>query len=894
MKKQILLIIFSLLLGAGAVIAQPQELWNNTYGGGSTERAYSVVQTPDGGYAIAGVTQSFGAGNSDFYLVRTDAAGAEIWSNTFGGAGTDECFSMIQTSDGGFALAGYTSTGAAGNDDFWVVKTDANGNELWNQYYGSAVWDQCYSIIETTNGGLALGGWTSTGGEDFLLVLTNSDGSAPQYRNYGGNGSERCMSVVQAPDGDFVLGGWTNSIGAGNLDFWVVKTDANHNTIWSNSFGGNNVEQVMKVINTTDGGLALVGTTQSFGAGSVDGWLVKTDANGNSAWSQTFGAVQQDIVASFLQTPGGEYYISGVSNSNIGNTWEAWLVKADANGGAIWTQTFGAGGNDEGNTVIQTADGGLALAGSTDSFGAGGRDFWLIKLDSEGSPFGGFTETDDNNTLLVTAAHYNNTPVPTGWEIGVFTPGNVLSGSGIWTDGQNLGIAAFGDDNLTQAIEGFVAGETMNFRLWDNTANVEHVTSAVVSQGSIIWAVDGATVLSLEGYDIYTMNINLSNSWNLISVNVVPPPQYWTGAQGPDVVNMMAQFGNHLILMKDEHGHFYWPAFNYSNIGFWNLTEGYQVKMDQAMQGSWTGALIPANADIPISLGWNMIAYFPTYDLSAAAAGGYYALSDVIQNVILAKDRNGHFLSPSSNFSNMPRWHESLGYQIKVDANVVLNYPVQNDNIQSIPSEMSEGNNAHWNEPMSTGANMSLLIKSIEGVSVQNGDQIAAINANGNIVGVGAIQSGQCGIAVWGDDVSTDAVDGLTSGEAFTLRHFSSAKNAETVLISEGSLSYEADGFTAVAAITAAAVPETFFMAQSYPNPFNSTTRLAFGLPEAAHVAMQVFDMNGRLVATLADADFEAGNHSAVWNADASPAGLYLVKMQVGSFSDVRKLTLVK
>ncbi len=444
-------------------------------------------------------------------------------------------------------------------------------------------------------------------------------------------------------------------------------------------------------------------------------------------------------------------------------------------------------------------------------------------------------------------------------------------------------------------IEGFMEGEMMNFRLWDNVSNREYWIGAIAQEGSLEWTIDGETSLMLD--QVYTMSIDLQQNWNLISVNVMPPQNLWRMDQGPDVRWMMAQFDGNLHIMKDERGRFYWPAHNFNNIPYWDLSNGYQVKMDTAASGSWTGWPIPANADIEILTGWNMIAYYPNYELSVSSESGFYALSSIINNVIIAKDRAGNFLSPPNNFSNMGNWRESQGYQIKVSEDVVLNYPAQADSMVEFRGPIAPGN-GHWSEPANTGLNMSVLITSIEGKNARNGDQIAAIDANGVVVGVGTVQEGgMCGLAVWGDDLSTEAVDGLKKGEEFTLRLWDADKGVELVLeadLNQGSLAYETDGFANLAATASVSVPDNFYLSNSYPNPFNSTTRIAFGLPEAGKVAVQVFDMTGRLVATLADGNLAAGNHAAVWNADAAPAGLYMVKMSAGSFSETRKLTLVK
>ena len=164
----------------GTLGADPSLSWSKTFGGGDDDWANSVIQTSDGGYALAGITRSYGAGGSDFWLVKTDSAGNEEWSKTFGGENSDWARSVIQTSDGGYALAGYTGSYGAGGEDFWLVKTDSSGNEEWNKTFGGENPDWALSVIQTSDGDYALAGVTesySAGGFDFWLVKTEGEGA---------------------------------------------------------------------------------------------------------------------------------------------------------------------------------------------------------------------------------------------------------------------------------------------------------------------------------------------------------------------------------------------------------------------------------------------------------------------------------------------------------------------------------------------------------------------------------------------------------------------------------------------------------------------------------------------------------------------------------------------
>jgi len=897
----IFLTILILLTGVETLSAQVNEIWNRAYGGQDSEIATAVVQTPDGGYAIAGKTHTFGAGNTEMYLVRTDAAGDVIWTQTVGGDMIDECYAMIQTSDGGFALAGVTNSFGAGYADCYLAKIDEEGDVLWTRTFGGEQYETFYAITEMADGRLAMAGLRNVFQTvHWMLVITDEDGNNASefYYDHAGANDEWCSSIIQASDGDLVLGGHSRPNGLWRTQFRLVKVNPNGNLTWASSFGGANNDEGFALIETTDGGFALAGMTDPGDNASWDGCLAKTDADGNLTWVQSYSEAYFDKLVSLIQTDDGGYAMAGQALSIDYAVQEGWLVVADEDGEKILSQTF-----DNGNrfySLAATSDGGFILAGATTVFGAGGYDFWAIKTTHWFDGYNDFVQTQDEQPVLVLLSEFDNAPVPSGWEIGIFTPGGVQSGGGVWVDGDTLGITAWGDDDNTQVVEGFVEDEEMEFRIWDNNTNVEYMAFATVITGDIHWHDGDGTAVELVGYQIYTMDIVLAQNWNIISINVVPPViDYWTNNQGPDIQLMMAQFAGNLLLMKDEDGRFYWPAFNFCNIPFWNLQEGYKVKMSQQQQGSWTGAQISASFDVPIETGWNIIAYFPTYTLSADENTNppFHVIQPIVNNVLIAKNSHGEFMLPQNNYADMPNWEEGQGYQIKVNANVVLNYPEHDNNIDAVELSPVQPVIGHYGSLSNTGANMSILVSSINGFSARDDDQIAAYDASGKIVGVGTVQNGMCGLAVWGDDVSTEEIDGLQVGEAFTLRLWDADKEVELSLepsALQGSLGYETDGFANLSANAIVSVPDNFYLSNSYPNPFNSTTRISFGLPTSGRLSITVYDMAGRLIATLADKAFDAGNHSTVWNAETTPAGLYMVRMQSGSFSDVIKVTLVK
>jgi hypothetical protein len=363
-----------------------------TYGGTGEDKAYALVATSDGGYALAGTIDSFGAGGGDFWLVKTDVNGVMQWNRTYGGAGDELAYSLVVTSDGGYALAGYT--GSYGARDFLLVKTDALGNMKWNRTFGGTGDDWANSLVVTSDGGYALAGvWNFSSyfdlddracSGDFWLVKTDASGNMLWNKTYGGTLGDWASSLVVTSDGGYALAGKANSFNGYDGPAWLVKTDSLGNMEWNKTYGEAFYHFVESLVVTSDGGYALAGYALN---SNEDYWLVKTDALGNMEWNQTYNSGRAiDNAHSVIETTDGGYAILGNIGIFDAGGRDFWLVKTDALGNMEWNQTYGGGEWDYAYSVVEASDGGYALAGETSSFGAGWGDFWLIRTDSMGKP----------------------------------------------------------------------------------------------------------------------------------------------------------------------------------------------------------------------------------------------------------------------------------------------------------------------------------------------------------------------------------------------------------------------------------------------------------------------------------------------------------------------------
>jgi hypothetical protein len=326
-----------LIIGGTAVYSQPPDtLWSRMYGGNLYDYAYFVQQTSDGGYIIAGETHSDGGGEQDAWLIRLDANGDTLWTETYGAEGEDRAWSVYQTSDEGFIFTGITASASLGAQgrDLWLVRTDSDGDTLWTRIYGF-----------------------------------------PDGGELGENGNR----ILFTEDGGYFVAGYTESQGAGDMDVWLLRTDSLGDTLWTQTFGGTDDEGAVCMEWTQDYALILSGVCFD-NTGNYDALLMKCDTLGTEEWTKIYGGPGYDDCYGLACTEDGGYILTGEAAHGVGQG-DLWLLKTDAVGETLWTKTFGSTLKDYGLAVKQTLDHGYIIAGM---HGFHGDDAWLIRTNVNG------------------------------------------------------------------------------------------------------------------------------------------------------------------------------------------------------------------------------------------------------------------------------------------------------------------------------------------------------------------------------------------------------------------------------------------------------------------------------------------------------------------------------
>ena|GEM_PF-4228367 len=313
------------------------------------------------------------------------------FKKTYGKSGYYLGNSVQQTMDGGYIMVGY---GGSERRDVYLAKADSTGNLEWEETYGGDRKDEGESVQQTSDGGYILAGVTNAlhpnlendGSGDVYLAKIDDNGNLMWEKVFGGNRTDKGKFAIQTSEGGYIIVGSTESYGNGAYDVYMIKTDSKGDLIWEKTFGGKSDDFGESIDETFDGGFIIAGITGSKGAGGHDYYLVKLDKRGNLRWERTFGGRKNEFCKSVQQTSDGGYILVGTVGSAYGTLDnDVRLVKTDGSGNLIWKKTYGGGRTDRGESVQQTSDGGYIIGGNTSSKAARNHVIYLIKTDVRGN-----------------------------------------------------------------------------------------------------------------------------------------------------------------------------------------------------------------------------------------------------------------------------------------------------------------------------------------------------------------------------------------------------------------------------------------------------------------------------------------------------------------------------
>ncbi len=388
MKKAALALLFGMALVPPAIL---EAQWARAYGVGRNDEAACIEQTPDGGFIVAGLTDA-----AHIWVAKLGVSGIIRWQKTVKTEALNGLF-VQPTRDNGFILTGKASMGMV-RPGLLAWRLDAKGQTHWQKYLLDP--DQHYftSQVGCAVGQTRDGGYVFTGSQAFrreslagsdtsdnLLVLkADSQGNRKWSFRFGGGGAEVGRSIRETPDGGFIVAGSTTSFGAGDEDAYVLKLKSDGSLAWSYAYGGPDLDQAHEVRRTSDGGYIVIGPTKSFGAGDYDLWLLKLGSQGQILWQKTYGGPKADYGHSVSPTPDGGCIVAGTTSSFGSGGFDGWILKLDRKGSIQWEKTYGGAGHDSLFAVRPLREGGYVAAGRTRSYGAGGSDILVVKVGKTG------------------------------------------------------------------------------------------------------------------------------------------------------------------------------------------------------------------------------------------------------------------------------------------------------------------------------------------------------------------------------------------------------------------------------------------------------------------------------------------------------------------------------
>ncbi|MDJ0890497.1 MAG: hypothetical protein QNK18_04795 [Gammaproteobacteria bacterium] len=361
--------------------------WERTFGGALEDKAHAITVTANDHIWVAGYSRSHIGFEYDAWVICLDRGGRLVWDRRFGGKRTDQIYAMAPTSSGGVVVAGYTRSQGAGGSDAWIVRLDSRGNLVWERTFGGEREDRARTVAATGDGGFVVGGFTRSGDSEnadgFVLRLT-ADGSVLWSSVFGDAEEDGIFGIATMPAGGFVATGYTDQTGDHGYDLWVLRLNEKGGTVWTRQLGLGSFDAGAAVAATADGGAVVVGVTSEDSFTQDDAWVLRLDADGVLLWDRRLGGPKVEAAWGVVATNDGGFVVTAATSSFGAGSVDAWLLRLDADGAVNWERAYGGKAWDRPTAITMTKDGDLLMVGSTTTKGAGYEDYWVLRLDAEG------------------------------------------------------------------------------------------------------------------------------------------------------------------------------------------------------------------------------------------------------------------------------------------------------------------------------------------------------------------------------------------------------------------------------------------------------------------------------------------------------------------------------
>lgn len=359
--------------------------WERTYGGRREDKAYAVAALADDGLAVVGHSRSF-SGHYDGWFLGLDRSGEERWQRVLGGRESEQAYGVVPAPGGGVVIVGQTRSRGHGESDLWLVRLDAAGEVVWDRTIGGPANDRGRAIAALPDGDVAIAGFATVqpdNGRDLYVARVDAEGGIVWQDTRPGPADDGAVDVAAAPDGGLLVTGYRRMPGPRGYDLQVLRYDAEGAVAWERLVDIGIFDSGTSVVPLADGGAAVAGVFET-AAGDLDARVLRLAADGTVLWDRAFGGPRNDSAWGLVAGEGGGVVVSGATESQGAGSTDAWLFALDGAGTLRWERHYGGALWDRPMGLTRAADGGLLVAGTTTTMGAGYEDFWVLRLDAEG------------------------------------------------------------------------------------------------------------------------------------------------------------------------------------------------------------------------------------------------------------------------------------------------------------------------------------------------------------------------------------------------------------------------------------------------------------------------------------------------------------------------------